>query len=168
VVGRCLPYGEGITYWPLAEIVEQATGNEGRIERLLEGVENADLIATRVAGTIGTAEPSGAPEETFWAFRKLFEALAREQPLIAVVDELQWAEPTLLDLLEYLVTFAADVPILLLCVARPELFDARPAWAAPRRGAAVITLEPLGETESSALVEALAATRGLPGADLAR
>ena len=168
VVGRCLPYGEGITYWPLAEIVQQATSGEPRIEDFLDGDENAALVAERIAGAIGTAEPSGAPEETFWAFRKLFEALAREQPLIVVVDELQWAEPTLLDLLEYLLTFASDVPMLLLCLSRPELFDERPSWAAPRRGAVVIALEPLAEEESSALVETLAATRGLQAAGLAR
>ncbi len=168
VMGHCLEYGEGITYWPLAEIVQQAVGDDGRVEGLFEGDENATLVAERIAGAIGTAEPSGAPEEIFWAFRKLFEALAREQPLIAVVDELQWAEATLLDLLEYLHSFAADLPILLLCIARPELFDARPSWAAPRRGAAVVTLEPLAEEESAALVETLAATRGLPAESLTR
>jgi class 3 adenylate cyclase/tetratricopeptide (TPR) repeat protein len=166
-VGRCLPYGEGITYWPLAEIVQQTSGKAG-VEDLLAGDEDATLVAERIAGAIGTAEPSGAAEETFWAFRKLFEALARERPLIAVVDELQWAELTLLDLLEYLVTFASDVPLLLLCLSRPELFDERPSWAAPRRGATVIALEPLAEEESSALAETLAAARGLPKEGLAR
>ena len=168
VVGRCLEYGEGITYWPLAEIVRQAAGDGARVEDLLGDEEDAALIAERIAGAIGTADPSGAPEETFWAFRRLFEALAREKPLIVVLDELQWAEPTLLDLLEYLLTFAADVPILLLGLARPELFDERPTWAAPRRAATVITLEPLADDDSSALVEVLAATRGLQTADLTR
>ncbi|HSG13815.1 MAG TPA: AAA family ATPase [Gaiellaceae bacterium] len=167
VVGRCLPYGEGITYWPLAEIVE-ALGGESGVRALLSEDESADLVAQRVFGAVGTAEPSGAPEETFWAFRRLFEALAREQPLIAVVDELQWAEPTLLDLLEYLLTFAADQPILVLCMTRPELFDERPSWAAPRRGATVITLEPLGEEESATLVETLATARGIPEGELPR
>ncbi len=167
LVGRCLPYGEGITYWALSEIVEQAVGDD-RLEDLLEGDEDAALVADRIAGTIGTAEPSGAAEETFWAFRKLFEALARERPLIVVVDELQWAEPTLLDLLEYLVTFAVDVPMLLLGLARPELFDERPSWAAPRRDSTLIALEPLPETESSKLVESLAAAWGVPDAGLAR
>jgi len=167
VVGRCLPYGEGITYWPLSEIV-QALGGEGGVRELLREDEDAALVADRVFGAIGAAEPSGAPEETFWAFRRLFEALAREQPLIAVVDELQWAEPTLLDLLEYLLTFASNEPILLLCLTRPELFDERPSWAIPRRSASIVTLEPLAENESSALVETLAATRAVPEAELAR
>ena len=167
VVGRCLPYGEGITYWPLAEIL-QALGGEGIVRDLLRDDENAALVAERIFGTVGTTEPSGAPEETFWAFRRLFEALAREQPLIAVVDELQWAEPTLLDLLEYILTFAAVEPILLLCLTRPELFDDRPSWAAPRTAATVIALEPLGEAESATLVGTLAAARGVAEAELPR
>jgi class 3 adenylate cyclase/tetratricopeptide (TPR) repeat protein len=160
LTGRCLPYGRGITYWPMVEIVQQATGGSP-IAGLLAEDDNADLIAGRIEGTIGVGEPSGAPEEVFWAYRKLFEALAREQPLIVIVDELQWAEPTLLDLLEYLVTFAADVPILLLGLARPELFEERPSWAAPRRGTAVLSLEPLGDGESAILASALTTTRGL-------
>jgi class 3 adenylate cyclase/tetratricopeptide (TPR) repeat protein len=167
VVGRCLPYGEGITYWPLAEIVEDLGGERG-VRDILSEDEHADLVAQRIFGAVGTTEPSGAPEETFWAFRRLFESLAREQPLIAVVDELQWAEPTLLDLLEYLLTFAADQPILVLCMTRPELFDERPSWATPRRGATVITLEPLGEDESTTLVETLATARGVAEAELPR
>jgi class 3 adenylate cyclase/tetratricopeptide (TPR) repeat protein len=167
VAGSCLEYGDGITYWPLAEIVQQGTGG-AQVEDVLGGVDDAALVAERIAGAIGTAEPWGAPEEIFWAFRRLFEALARDQPLIVVVDELQWAEATLLDLLEYLLTFAAGVPILLLGLARPELFDERPTWAAPRRAATVITLEPLAETDSATIVETLTATRGLQTVDLAR
>jgi tetratricopeptide (TPR) repeat protein len=143
-------------------------GDQDHVRELLQEDEDAALVAERISGAIGTAEPLGAPEETFWAFRKLFEALARERPLIAVVDELQWAESTLLDLLEYLVTFASDKPILLLCLTRPELFDDRPTWAAPRRAATVVPLEPLAEPESSALVATIAAESGVPEPDLAR
>jgi hypothetical protein len=168
VVGRCRPYGEGITFWPLQEIVRHVTSGEAGVEHVLAGDEDAALVAERIAGAIGTAEPSGAPEETFWAFRRLFEALARERPLIVVVDELQWAEPTLLDLLEYLLVFASDVPLLLLCLSRPELFEERPTWAAPRQAATVLALEPLGEEESAALVATLAAAHGLPDEGLAR
>ena len=167
VVGRCLPYGEGITYWPLKEIVETLGGESG-VRDVLRDDENTPLVASRIFGAIGTAEPSGAPEETFWAFRRLFETLAREQPLIVVVDELQWAEPTLLDLLEYLLTFAGHEPILLLCLTRPELFDERPSWSAPRSAATVVALEALDEADSSTLVETLAAERGLPEAEVTR
>jgi class 3 adenylate cyclase/tetratricopeptide (TPR) repeat protein len=167
VVGRCLPYGEGITYWPLKEIVETLGGESG-VRDVLRDDENTALVASRIFGAIGAAEPSGAPEETFWAFRRLFEMLAREQPLIVVVDELQWAEPTLLDLLEYLLTFAGDEPILLLCLTRPELFDERPSWSAPRSAATVVALETLDEADSSTLVETLAAERGLPETEVTR
>ncbi len=82
----------------------------------------------------------------------MFEAFAREQPLVVIIDELQWAEPTLLDLLEYLLTFAADQPILLLCLTRPDLFDERPSWSAPGSGAIVVWLEPLdSEAESGSI-----------------
>jgi class 3 adenylate cyclase/tetratricopeptide (TPR) repeat protein len=168
VIGRCLPYGEGITYRPLTEIVRQLAGGELRIEDLLDGDESAPLISERIAGAIGAAESPGPAEETFWAFRKLFEALARERPLVLVVDELHWAEPTLLDLLEYLVTFTADAPVMLLCLARPELLDARPSWAAPRSNATLVTIEPLAAEASSVLIESAARMRGLSAEGLER
>src|SRR4249920_821002 len=97
VVGRCLPYGEGITYWPLAEIVRQIDP----IGDILTGHADAHLIAGRIAAAIGAGEAVGNPEETAWAFRRLFEALAEETPLVVVLDDIHWAEPTLLDLIEY-------------------------------------------------------------------
>jgi len=168
VVGRCLPYGDGITYWPLAEVMRQVAGEGTRLEELLGKDEDSELAAERIGGAIGTEEPSGAPEEIFWAFRKLFEALARARPLVVVLDELQWAEPTLLDLVEYVHTFTADAPMLVLCLTRPELVDERPSWVAPRRAASVVTLEPLEAEQSSALAERLATARGLPREDVAR
>ena len=90
-------------------------------------------IATRlIIGAIGARDEPGSPEETAWAFRRLFETLAASRPLVVVVDDIHWAEPTLLDLLEYVLGFSSGAPILLLCLARPDLFDARPSWAAPR------------------------------------
>jgi tetratricopeptide (TPR) repeat protein len=89
----------------------------------------------------------------------LFEALAREQPLIVVVDDIHWAQPTLLDLLEYLAMFSGEAPILLLCLTRPDLLDIRPAWAAPRPNATVISLKPLSGQESFELIERLRSER---------
>jgi class 3 adenylate cyclase/tetratricopeptide (TPR) repeat protein len=152
VVGRCLSYGEGITFWPLVEIVRQLPS----LEEVLVGDEEAELVAARVRGAIGAADAGGPAEETSWAFRRLFEALARERPQLVVVDDIHWAEPTLLDLLEYVVSFASDVPILLVCLARPDLLDERPTWIAPRSNATVLTLEALREDESEDLVERLA------------
>jgi class 3 adenylate cyclase/predicted ATPase len=157
VVGRCLAYGDGITYWPLVEIIRQLGSGDARTttERLVVGEEHAGLIAERVAAAIGQAESGGETEETFWAVRKVLESLARERPAIVVLDDLHWAEPTFLDLVEYLVAFSSGAPILLVCVARAELLDARPAWTAPRPNASSILLEPLAEDDTGELIELL-------------
>ena len=170
VVGRCLPYGEGITYWPLAEIVRQVAGDDpgDQLPVLLADDPDAELIAARLGGAMGVSEVGGTPEEISWASRKLFETLARELPLIIGVDDIHWAEPTLLDLLEYLVTFTSGAPILLLCLARPDLFDARPSWSNPRPNARLLTLAPLSEDDSSALIERLTRERALSENERAR
>jgi class 3 adenylate cyclase/tetratricopeptide (TPR) repeat protein len=156
VVGRCLSYGEGITYWPLAEIVDQV----GDLREALGTGSDADLTKLRVGVALGSAEATAAPEEIAWGFRKLFEALAATGPLIVVFDDLHWAEPTLLDLVEYVSTFAQDVPLFLLCTARPDLFEQRPGWTAPKSNATIVTLEPLAETDSETLVEGLGELSG--------
>ncbi|MDQ3858724.1 MAG: AAA family ATPase [Actinomycetota bacterium] len=157
VVGRCLPYGDGITFWPLAEIVRQVAGEQPRqpLLELLAADEYAELAVDRITAAVGVAD--GAPQagHVFWAFRRFFEALARERPLVAVVDDIHWAEPTLLDLLEYLATLATDAPTLFLCLARPDVFDARPSWAVPRAGASIVRLEPLAASDITMLVEGL-------------
>ena len=170
VVGRCLPYGEGITYWPLAEIVRQVADDDPskQAANLLGDDRDAELAAERISGAIGVREVAGTPEEISWAFRKLFEALAQEKPLIIGVDDIQWAEPTLLDLLEYLVTFASDAPIVLLCLARRDLFDARPSWSNPRPNAALLTLTPLSDEDSSTLIERLVREQALSEDEQAR
>ena len=151
VSGRCLSYGEGITYWPLVEILEQL-GNEERLVQLLEGEPEARAIVNTVLNAIGQAEGGASPEEIPWAVRKLLEALARGQPLVVVLDDLQWAEPTFLDLVEHVADLARDAPILLLCMARPELLDGRPGWAGGKLNASSILLEPLAPAESRELV----------------
>ncbi len=156
VIGRCLPYGEGITYWPLGEIVRQVGGDQPRaaIAEIVGGAEGA-LVADRLAGAISLGPAGGSPEEISWAARKLVEALAQDGPVIAVVDDIHWAEPALLDLLEYVATFATGVPLLMLCTARPDLFESRPSWSNPRRDAALVSLEPLDVHEAESLIDAL-------------
>jgi class 3 adenylate cyclase/tetratricopeptide (TPR) repeat protein len=127
--GRCLPYGEGITYWPLVEIFRAAGAEE----------------------ELGAALSAGAPEEIFWSVRKSLERRARERPLVCVLDDLHWAEPTLLDLVENLSDWSRDAPILLLCLARPELLAERPAWG----GAESLALEPLADRHADELIESL-------------
>jgi class 3 adenylate cyclase/tetratricopeptide (TPR) repeat protein len=157
LVGRCLPYGEGITYWPLRDIVRDAVGDltQARIESLLEGEEDAGRIAARVAGAVGVSEGVSAPEEAMWAVRRLLERIARERPLIVGFDDLQWAEPTLLDLIEYLVGWIQDAPVLVVCLARPELLDRQPNWLAANGNRTAIRLEPLTEADAEALLDLL-------------
>jgi class 3 adenylate cyclase/tetratricopeptide (TPR) repeat protein len=157
LVGRCLPYGEGITYWPLRDVVREAAGDLtlAQIEELLEGEEDASRIAARVAGAIGIGESAGAADETLWAVRRLFERLSRDRPLIVGFDDLQWAEPTFLDLIEYLVGWSRDAPILVVCLARPELLDKHPTWLTVRPNATSITLDALSEQDAESLLDEL-------------
>jgi class 3 adenylate cyclase/tetratricopeptide (TPR) repeat protein len=163
VVGRCLPYGEGITYWPLVEIVKDIAGHEPRpqLVELLSPDENAELVADAVATAVGASEGGGATDETHWAIRTFFEALARDHPLVVVLEDLHWAEPRFLDLVEYVAGFSRERPILLLGSARPELLESRPTWP-------VLSLEPLAETEVDILVDALLEKRTFSDATRAK
>jgi predicted ATPase/class 3 adenylate cyclase len=156
VVGRCLPYGEGITYWPLVEIVKQVTGTDARagLGELLAGDDDGDLIAARVAEAVGLQEGEARTEEIFWAVRRLLEQLAHERPLVAVLDDLHSAEPTFLDLIEYVASFAR-ARMLVLCVARPELLESRPSWSPPKLGGTTVMLEAFSEEEAETLIQKL-------------
>ncbi|MGH2484255.1 MAG: AAA family ATPase [Candidatus Limnocylindria bacterium] len=167
VTGQCLSYGEGITFWPLVEIVRQLTPGDDGLETVLAGDPDAVLIAARIRGALGTAGSPGPAEETAWAFRRLFERVARQRPVIMVVDDLHWAEPTLLDLLEYVIGFTTDAPLLLLCLARPEFLEQRPAWA-NRNSGALLMLEPLADRDAAALVDGLISGAALSKADRGR
>jgi class 3 adenylate cyclase/tetratricopeptide (TPR) repeat protein len=162
--GTCLPYGEGITFWPVSEVVAAAAGltkadtpDEARakIGRLLESEENGAVIAERVAQMIGLLDVTRGGEELFWALRKLLETLARRSPLVVVFDDVHSAEPTFLDLIEHLAEWTRDAPILLLCLARTELFDQRPGWPGGKLNAASILLEPLSESQCDRVIDNL-------------
>jgi class 3 adenylate cyclase/tetratricopeptide (TPR) repeat protein len=161
LVGHCLSYGEGITYRPLAEIVAQV----GDVRAALGDDLEADLAVARIAAGLGSVGAASSPEEIAWGFRRLLEALAREQPLVVVVDDIHWAEPALLDLIEYVTTFASDAHLLVLCLARHELLELRPGWSAPRKNATLVTLEPLGSEQAELLVDRYS---GVPAAARAR
>jgi class 3 adenylate cyclase len=151
LVGRCPPYGEGITYLPLLEIVRQlAPAGQADLASLVEGEQDGDLIADRIAGAAGLSATSALTEETNWAVRRLFETLGRRCPLVVVLDDVHWAEPTFLDLIEHVVTAARAVPLFLICLARPELLDARPTWQASSDNATIMRLESLAEHEARA------------------
>ncbi len=151
--GRCLPYGEGITYWPLAEALRGRYGNDplAGIAGSLEGDEAA-LISERIAGALDLGGSPSPPDETAWAVRRLFEAEAKARPLVVLFDDLQWAETTFLDLVEHLADWSRDAPILLICLARPEFLDERPGWGGGKFNATSALLERLSDGESAELV----------------
>jgi class 3 adenylate cyclase/tetratricopeptide (TPR) repeat protein len=171
LTGRCLPYGDGITYWPLFEIVRDLVGDvedpKPAIARFVAGEEGADAIAERIAGILGHSTEAGTAEETSWAVRRLFESLARERALVVVFEDLHWSEPTLLDLIEYIADWSHDVPIFLLCLARPELLERRPRWGAGDDDASLL-LGPLTAAESDALIDSLQGEVALPPETRAR
>ncbi len=136
--GRALSYGEGITYWPLVEMLIQL------------GVEPSDVIGS-------------SPAETQLAARALLERRAAEQPLVLVIDDLQWAEAPMLDLVEHVTDWSRDAPIFVLCIARPELLNVRPSWGGGKLNATSILLEPLRSDEAHELADEL-----LGGLDLDR
>jgi class 3 adenylate cyclase/tetratricopeptide (TPR) repeat protein len=170
--GRCLPYGEGITYWPLAEVVSDMTGAGGHgpaeqsvpvIADQLADEPKADLIVAGVAEALGIeGSQGGTSEKIFWSVRRLFEAVARRRPLVVVFDDLQWAEPTFLDLVEHVADLSRDAPMVMLCMARPELLDARPGWGGGKLNATSILLEPLSEDETRELIGNLLSRATLP------
>jgi len=151
LTGHCVPYGDGITFWPLVEMIGALGSDEG-VRELMGDAEDAELVATRVPGAVG-ADPA-APGETFWAVRRLFEQLGLSRPLVVLVEDIHWAEPTLLDLLEYLAGWIHGAPVLLLCLARPDLLDARPGWLTQTGGG--VMLEPLTEEQSRLLLDEIA------------
>jgi DNA-binding SARP family transcriptional activator len=157
LVGRCVSYGEGATYLPLEEIVRKAASEPSvdGIAALLAGEDDAEQVAQRVAELTGLAEGPSAPGEAFWAVRRFVEALARERPVLLAFDDVHWAEPTLLDLVEYLGEWA-EGPILVLCLARRDLLETRPAWGGPTSTGFLVELEPLPAEEAAELVAELA------------
>jgi class 3 adenylate cyclase/tetratricopeptide (TPR) repeat protein len=162
--GRCLAYGDGITYWPVAEVLREAAGiteedspaeATAKIGPLLGSQEDAGTVAERLASMLGLADTMAPAQETFWAVRRLLETLAEGRPVAVVFEDIHWGEPTFLDLVEYLGGWSAGAPILLLCLARPDLLEARPAWAAGNAEATTIRLDPLTKEEADRLIENL-------------
>lgn len=135
--GRCLPYGEGITFWPIIEALIDVGRSAGPVREHLS------------SGGVAT------PEELFWEVRQLLESLSAAQPVILYVDDLQWAEPMLLDLLDHIAELSRGAPILLLCTARPELLEDRAGWGGGKLSATTLLLEPLGSRECELLLAEL-------------
>jgi class 3 adenylate cyclase/tetratricopeptide (TPR) repeat protein len=144
VRGRCLPYGEGITYWPVIEVLKQ-----------LPPARELDLDPAAVAaieGLLGDEPAVSSTEEIPWALRTLLESAA---PVVVVFDDIHWAEPAFLDLIEHVADLSRAAPILLLCLARPELLERRPGWGGGKLNATTVLLEPLSATQTDELLERL-------------
>ena len=166
--GRCLSYGEGVTFFPLGEIVREVAGiaEDDSLEAAsaklgaLVGPEAPD-VADRMAATIGLSATAYPVEEIFWAARRFLELIAVRTPLIVVIDDIHWAENTFLDLLRHVVD-AAEAPMIVLCSSRPDLLEEHPDWVEERSNALAVTLQPLSPEQSSMVLESLLGSGTLP------
>ena len=167
--GRCLSYGDGITFWPLAEVLRRAAGivpedaeEDARIKlKSCYGERLADATS-RIESVMGLSQHPYAKDELFWAVRAVLEELARRRPLVVVFDDIHWAEPTFLDLLEDILDASLGVPLLLVCAARYELREDRSGFAAGRRAASQLELGELSEEECGLVVRNFLGEAGLP------
>jgi DNA-binding SARP family transcriptional activator len=153
LAGRCLSYGDGVAFWPLREALTQAAGGESRaaIRGLLEGSDDADVVADVIATSLGLASVEGVQEQVPWAFRRLLELLATRRPVILVIEDTHWADELLLELIEYLTDWLR-APSLILCLARGELLDVRPALGGGRSHVHSLVLPPLAEADTRRLL----------------
>ena len=149
VRGRCLSYGEGITYGPVVEIVNQ-----------LGPLPSNGAVAAPLRSLLGESDEPTSSEEIAWAFRKLLEERAQEHPVVCVLDDVHWAEEKLLDLVEHVADLSRGAPIQVLCLARPEFLDRRPGWSGGKWNAATVLLEPLDADETDRLLDALGGGEG--------
>ncbi|MEA2716062.1 MAG: hypothetical protein QOI99_379 [Actinomycetota bacterium] len=173
--GYCDPYGEGTTFLPLADVLRQAAGIDdddppevalAKLAGTVNSDESPQRVVDNLAQLLGLATATLSSDDLFWAVRKIFESLARRRPLVLVFEDVHWAQPTFLDLLEHVRVWARDAPILVLCSSRPEILERYPAWAVPAPNLFRLTLSPLSEEESHHLVDTIlgapAAGRDLP------
>jgi len=175
--GHCLPYGQGITWYPVAELLRSAVGLDqeaepavvlDRLHDRLGGIEDADSILARLAEPLGIASEPAPVEELFWAIRRFLERLATGGPTVVVLDDLLWAEPAIFDLVEHLAEWVHGVPLFLLAMARPELLDVRIGWGGGKPDATTFLLEPLPTADTEHLVEALLEGATIPSLARAR
>jgi class 3 adenylate cyclase/tetratricopeptide (TPR) repeat protein len=169
--GRCLPYGEGVTFWALGEVVKAQAGilaSDGLLQAneklaastsaLVPDPAEREWVRGRLGPLIGLgeAQPEGADRaETFSAWRRFLEAMASIRPLVLVLEDMHWADAAMLAFVEHLMEWASGLPIFVLCTARPELFDRDPGWGGGKRNWSTLSLLPLGEEETATLVAAL-------------
>ena len=169
--GRCVSYGRGITFWPIVQLLRQGAGligqetaevSEKALLALMDTSPDKGAVVAVLLPLLGLGGEPGGAEEIFWAVRSVLEHLAGHGPLIVTVEDIHWAEPTLLDLLERLRDEARDVPLLIVCQARPELLEQRPGWGGGALNVTTFLLEPLTGRHTAALLEGLLGP-GVPG-----
>jgi class 3 adenylate cyclase len=174
--GRCLPYGDGVAFWAVGEMVkaqadildtDSAEDAVAKLERTIGDLvgDDTDWVLAHVKPLIGLAEQQQVDEsrvEAFAAWRRFFEAFAELRPLVLVFEDLHWADDGLLDFADHLVDWASGVPILVVATTRPELLERRPAWGGGKLNAATLALSPLSDTEAAWLVAELLGTAVLP------
>ena len=162
VHGRCLSYGEGLTFWPLAEIARGVAGigNDDPAADAMQKLssllgDGGSDVADRIAGAIGLSPATYPVEETFWAARRFLELTAAGEPLLVLIDDIHWAERTFLDLIRSVATTLTGVPVVLACSARPDVFDAHPDWSEESERHHLLVLQPLSDDESVEVAEHL-------------
>jgi class 3 adenylate cyclase/tetratricopeptide (TPR) repeat protein len=176
--GRSLPYGEGVSYWALGEMVKAEAGVletdspdettrklRAAVELLASDESETTWLESHLRPLVGLAadELSGDRRgEAFAAWRRFFEALGEERPLVLVFEDLHWADDGLLDFVDHLVDWLTDVPVLVVGSARPELLARRPAWGGGKANGTTISLAPLTDEETARLVHALLERSVLP------
>ena len=166
--GRCLPYGEGVTFWAIGEVIKAQAGIldsepteavsaklRSTVATLFDDPEEAAWVELRLSSLVGLAASPAERTELFAAWLRFFEALAARSPLILVVEDLHWADDAVIEFLSHILDWAQDSPILLLCTARPELFSSRPDWGGGKRDAVTIGLSPLSDDETARLMSSL-------------
>jgi class 3 adenylate cyclase/tetratricopeptide (TPR) repeat protein len=171
--GRCLPYGDGITFWALGEIVKAEAGilesdppevTAAKLERALpDEVTDRDWIRTRLGALVGLDVGLAVDqEEAFAAWRRFLEGIAATRPAVFVFEDIHWADPALLAFLEHVADWAEGVAVMLVCTARPELLERHPGWSGGTRNATTINLTALSELETGQLVAGLLERTLLP------
>jgi class 3 adenylate cyclase len=165
--GRCLPYGEGITFWPLLEAARDAAGIEQDdppevARQKLAALTDDEGVTARLSAAIGLSNEPFPMAETFWAARRFLEILGRQRPVVLVIDDIHWAEATFLDLVGQLVESVEDASVLLLCTSRHDLLELHPDWATDANSQRVV-LQPLTDADAARVVAGLLGEAGIAG-----
>jgi len=169
LAGRCLAYGDGVTYWPLREAFTRLAGGESddAIRGLLDGQADAEILVETVASCLSLTPTEAPPEQVPWAMRRLLEIIASRGPVLLVIEDAHWAESGLLELIDYLIDWLT-APVMIVCLARPELLDTRPRWGGGHERVSSVVLVPLAADDARLLLEQQLGDRQLSPDEIAQ